>query len=82
MYIHEAITATRKVSSDVHVLPYIRRKSWPYSRVNDSLHTSVRLYPTNGPDRCIIISETDTGTRAGWQPTMDDLLADDWETCL
>lgn len=71
MYIHEAINATSKKN------PYITRRMWRYT-TDHACPASVWIHPTNSPDCCIVGSET-TAPRRGWQPTADDLVADDWE---
>lgn len=75
MYIHEAIKARTEDS------PFIIRKKWV-----DPLATGrcARLIPTSSPN-CIIIdtrisSRTTSNLRRGWEPTAEDLVADDWET--
>ena len=78
MFIHEAILESQK---DKHK-PYIRRKIWPYSKIPVEGSVNVKLYPTNGPDCCVILSSTKTKQAPRWEPTRNDLLADDWEACL
>lgn len=71
MYIHEAIAAT--------TLKYncITRKKW--HRISPIIGGGIRIQPTNSPDGCIVISDVEHGMRHGWQPTAEDLAADDWE---
>ena len=72
MYIHEAIQAMTMEK------PCIARRSW--GRWNKGLPSSgVRIQPTNSPDCCIIESDAASFHLRGWQPTKDDLVADDWE---
>lgn len=37
-----------------------------------------RVMPTNTPDLCILLSRAARHASRGWQPTAEDLLADDW----
>lgn len=66
--------------------PGIRREAWDYpltvGNEKQQMTTQIkfRIIPTNTPDGCLIDSLTDAGLRAGWSPTVADLLADDWET--
>lgn len=71
MYIHEAIMALTKMK------PCIRRRAWEYP--TNSPRIGVKLQPTNSPDGCIVISGTEKTLRHGWQPTAQDLMAEDWE---
>lgn len=45
-----------------------RREPWP---------ASWSVVPTNDPKRLCEVSTRD-GTARGWQPKLDDLIADDW----
>lgn len=72
MLIHEAIAAR---SADK---PYITRRRWSDMGDNFSF-PHVKIMPTNSPDCCVVISRDKRATGRGWQPTMDDLIADDWE---
>lgn len=75
MYIHEAIQARTEDR------PFIRRKKWvdPLATVR-----CARLIPTNSPNRILIdtriSSRTTNALCRGWEPTAEDLVADDWET--
>ena len=71
MYIHEAIKARTENS------PYIRRKKWvdPLGAIR-----ATRIIPTSSPDGMVIDSRAVKDLRRGWQPTAEDLVADDWET--
>lgn len=70
MYIQEAIKAR------IAGMPFISRKKW-----RDELSTwrarNIKIEPTDSPDCCIIRSKINSPHR-GWQPTMEDLTADDW----
>lgn len=69
MYIHEAIAArTRKE-------PFIARKKW---KDLFSISTGAKIFPTDSPDCCVM--ESSVTSSRGWQPTKEDLIADDWET--
>lgn len=70
MYIHEAIQARTEGN------PHIRRKKWV-----DSFGTvrTPRIIPTSSPDGMIVDSRAAKGLCRGWQPTAEDLVADDWE---
>ena len=76
VFIHEALAA---VSLEARK-PYIRRSSW--RRLSNSpMALGIRIQPTNSPDGCIVESDVETETRRRWNPTADDLMADDWESC-
>lgn len=70
MYIHEAIQARTEEK------PHIRRKKWV-----DSFGTvrATRIIPTSSPDGMIVDSRAAKVLCRGWQPTAEDLTADDWE---
>ena len=70
MYIHEAVKELTVKK------PYITRKSW--ARWSRELHGGIKLQPTNSPDGCIIESDVDKKNRRSWNPTAEDLAADDW----
>lgn len=72
MYIHEAIKA-RTVEA-----PYITRRKWR-DEFSDWRAADIKLQPTNSPDCCIVESKVNRSPCRGWQPTAEDLLADDWE---
>ena len=70
MNIAEAIRATDTKQ------PCITRKSW--ARWSKGLGGGVTIQPTNSPDGCIIESDVGGKNRRSWQPTAEDLVADDW----
>lgn len=71
MYIHEAIKA-RTMDE-----PFITREKW----LDTFGHWHrVRLLPTPSPDGMILQSGAVKEPRRGWQPTAEDLTADDWVT--
>lgn len=77
MYIHEAIAARTEKRR------CITRESWQnfagFGPNGKTLfRTPIWIRPTTSPDRCIVESNA-SGQTAGWQPTMDDLIADDWK---
>lgn len=74
MLIHEAIAATGKGAR------FIRRKSWSYPSLKMTIGGSVKICPTNSPDRCVVFSIARETPIACWAPTAEDLTADDWET--
>ena len=69
MYIHEAIKAR---TADK---PFIMRKMWEDVF---GARRGVCLFPTCSPDGMIVDSRTAKSPRNGWQPTAEDLVADDW----
>lgn len=81
MFIHEAINARSRRA------PYISRIAWstardsisPFAPATDSnFFPAVWIQPTNSPDCCIIYSEINKVPRRGWQPSAEDLSANDW----
>lgn len=69
MYIHEAI----KARNAEH--PYVMREKWSDTF---GLWNYVRLIPSDSPDGMIVTSRAMKDPRRGWQPTAEDLTADDW----
>lgn len=69
MYIHEAIQAR---TADE---PFISREKWADTF---GAKRGVRLFPTSSPDGMIVVSQTAKAPCRGWQPTAEDLVADDW----
>lgn len=61
-------------SSRTNDKPYIARNAW----CNTYRGADLKLFPTNTPDCCVITSLAARGPRRGWQPTAEDLIADDW----
>ena len=47
------------------------RKAW-----SNSCRT--RIEPTTSPDGCVIHSRTQRNLYCRWEPTAEDLMADDW----
>lgn len=58
--------------------PFITRKKWshPTSRPDGG----VKIMPTNSVDCMIVFSEANgkQDPHRGWEPTAEDLIADDW----
>lgn len=73
MYINEAIKAR---TADA---PYIARAKW-HEEFGSWRAADIKIQPTNSPDCCIIMSKFNRSPNRGWQPTAEDLLADDWIT--
>lgn len=71
MYIHEAVQAITIGK------PCITRRNW--SRLSREGNGGIKIYPTNSPDCCIVESDVSKGIFRIWQPTAEDLAADDWE---
>ena len=65
MYIHEAVAEAIKRKC------YIARKAWGEGY-------RFRVEPTDTPDCCICHSQAMRNPARGWQPTAEDILADDW----
>lgn len=70
MYIHEAIAACTPNK------PFITRKRW---KDMFGLLTGIKVFPTDSPDCCVFESGTNKSPCRGWQPTKEDLVANDWE---
>lgn len=71
MHIHEAIAATTRQE------PFITRKAWEYI-TSKPCACAIKIQPTNSPDGCIVESVNSAIPICGWQPTAEDLTADDW----
>ena len=68
MYIHEAVKAAMKERGMI-------------SRETKKEDVSYRIRPTNSYGACQIVTIQDNGTQkiaCRWNPTADDLMADDW----
>ena len=74
MNIIEAI----KVSKGNRTYPYITRAAWQH--LVDRPSGAPKLLPTSSPDGMILFSEANgkKNPRRGWEPTAEDLLAEDW----
>lgn len=72
MRIYEAVNQAIEASGR------IRRKS----AVAANISRHAEIIPTNSYDTCILVIVSDKGTEKScrcWNPTADDLMADDWE---
>lgn len=76
MNIIEAIKSTDKNA------PFITRQKWQH--LVGSPYGAPKLLPTSSPDGMILHSKANgkENPRRGWQPTAEDLIADDWKTTL
>lgn len=70
MFIHEAIASRTAEAS------FITREKWR----NEWEVAEIKIQPTNSPDCCIVVSKVNRSPYRGWQPTADDLMAEDWIT--
>lgn len=74
MYIHEAIKARTPDE------PFIIREHWA-EEYGVYAREGVKILPTSTPDLCLLTtSYSRRNTCRGWQPSADDLVADDWIT--
>lgn len=57
---------------------FISRKKWLY--IVQSTDCGIKIQPTDSPNGMIVYSDAcgREGLHAGWQPTAEDLVADDW----
>lgn len=65
------MTICEAVKSRTAERPYITRKAWIHG-------LPIKIYPTDTPDNCAVVSLQDKVARRGWQPTTEDLIAEDW----
>ena len=65
MFIHEAILNTSEKK------PYISRENEEWQEA------AIKIWPTNTAECCVIMSQVSRSMR-GWEPSKDDLLANDW----
>lgn len=66
------MTIIEAIKSTTENRPSITRTAWA--------EMQVKIRPTNTPDCCIISSLSGSNPRRGWQPTAEDLTAEDWIT--
>lgn len=66
MYIHEAAKQARLHGG------CITRQKW------HDANFYCRVAPTDTPDGCVLLSRGSRWPSRGWQPTAEDLTADDW----
>lgn len=76
MNIIEAIKSTNKN------VPFITRQEWQH--VYGDPRNAPKLLPTTSPDGMILFSGANgkQNPRRGWQPTAEDLTAEDWKTTI
>lgn len=76
MYINEAINEVFPARPEAPI--YITRKKWSYPTCEPD--GGVKLLPSDSPDGMIACSEANgkENPRGGWQPTAEDLMAEDW----
>lgn len=67
MLIHEA------VKEALHQGKGLARKNWDESW----LYTTI--FPTNSSECCIVTNRSAQRSHPRWNPTADDLMADDWK---
>jgi len=73
VYIHEAIKAR---TADQ---PCIVREKWK-SEYGCHAGKGTKIFPTSTPDFCLIFTGYSKTPCRGWEPSAEDLLADDWIT--
>ena len=62
---------------------YITRKAWQYPYSAPAYEgAAIKIMPTNSPDCCLICGVNENKPRRRWQPTAEDLIAEDWITAL
>lgn len=66
------MTIIEAIKSTTENRPSITRTAWG--------EMQVKIRPTNTPDCCIISSLSGSNPSRGWQPTAEDLTAEDWIT--
>lgn len=66
------MTIIEAIKSTTENRPSITRTAWA--------EMQLKIRPTNTPDCCIISSLSGSNPRRGWQPTAEDLTAEDWIT--
>lgn len=59
--------------------PFITRQSW-VEEMGPYLHKVAKIMPTNSVDCCVITSFSERNPCRGWQPRVEDLVAEDWIT--
>lgn len=80
MYIQQVVKTAVEINRNSKEKAFIRRKDISSGMIESQTY----IYPTNGYDCCIVFSlssmlrRTERQSRY-WNPTADDLTADDWE---
>lgn len=64
------------IQSRTEEKPFITRKAWI---INTWHGLEVKIFPTNTPNCCVVSSIAAKAPCRGWQPQMEDLIAEDWE---
>lgn len=72
MLIQEAIKARTEDK------PFIVRKRWQ-EEYGCYAWKGTKILPTSTPDYCLIMTGYSKTPCRGWEPSAEDLLADDWE---
>lgn len=59
--------------------PYITRESWK-EEMGPMAHKVAKIMPTNSVDCCFMTTLSASEKRAvrGWEPMLNDLVAEDW----
>ena len=78
MYIQEAILEAKKPLTGRNC---IARESWHYSMWDcySKRGGVFKLIPTDTPDGFLVVSPKEPVLTRSWQPTVSDLMANDWE---
>ncbi len=74
MYIHEAIKARTPDT------PFIVRRKW-IDELRCYAWKGTKVYPTSTPDYCLLMTGYSRTPCRGWEPSAEDLTAEDWEVC-
>lgn len=56
---------------------HMTRSAWVHI-MSKPCSAAFKLLPTNTPDCCIAVSVYESSPRKGWQPSAEDLMAEDW----
>lgn len=80
MYIQEAVKEAVEINSNSKKKAFIRRADLN----SGMLESQTYIYPTNSYDCCVGVNFSSITRRSEWQsrfwnPTANDLTADDWE---
>ena len=73
----EQMTISEAIKARTEEKPYITRKAWNI-KIFDCRAVELKIMPTDTPECCIITSRVAISPRRGWQPQLEDLIADDW----
>ena len=72
MNIAEAMRARTKEK------PFLSRAKWRIILL-DCPYRPIFIQPTNTPEFCLLYGPSQKAPQRGWQPTAEDLMAEDWE---